>query len=196
MLFEKRFWDPIRRGEVTLTFRRWKRRQVLAGRRYRTQAGILEVISVEVVDPDGITDDDAIGAGYPSAVRLVADLRGTDDLPTYRILFRHVDEPDPRDLLARRSDLTADDIREIDLRLDRLDRASSHGAWTRQTLATIAAHPGRRAPDLAEMHGRETQPFKRDVRTLKNLGLTVSLRVGYRLSPRGAAYLENRAGRR
>jgi hypothetical protein len=192
MLFEKRFWDPIRRGEVTLTFRRWKRRQVVGGNRYRTAAGILEVSSIDVVEPEGITDTDAQAAGYPSAADLVSDLRGTADLPVYRIAFHHVDEPDPRDVLAQQSDLTPEESQEIDRRLDRLDRASSHGPWTRQTLATIAAHPGRRAPDLAEMHGRDTQPFKTDVRKLKNLGLTISLRIGYRLSPRGRAYLEMR----
>jgi predicted transcriptional regulator len=46
-----------------------------------------------------------------------------------------------------------------------------------------------RAPELAATLGRETQPFKRDVRKLKELGLTESLRVGYRLSPRGRALL-------
>lgn len=34
-----------------------------------------------------------------------------------------------------------------------------------------------------------TAPFKRDVRKHKELGLTGSLPVGYRLSPRGAAWL-------
>ena len=33
------------------------------------------------------------------------------------------------------------------------------------------------------------QPFKRDVRKLKEMGLTISLLVGYELSPRGEAYL-------
>jgi hypothetical protein len=46
-----------------------------------------------------------------------------------------------------------------------------------------------RAPDLAAVLGRETLPFKRDVRRLKELGLTISLPVGYELSPRGRAYL-------
>ena len=72
-------------------------------------------------------------------------------------------------------------------RLDRFDRASSYGAWTRETLAIIEANPARRAPDLAAELGRETAPFKRDVRKLKELGLTESLEIGYRLSPRGAA---------
>jgi hypothetical protein len=46
-----------------------------------------------------------------------------------------------------------------------------------------------RAPDLAASNGWETQAFKLDVRKLKNLGLTISLRVGYELSPRGREYL-------
>jgi ribosomal protein S19E (S16A) len=37
--------------------------------------------------------------------------------------------------------------------------------------------------------GRDTPSFKRDVRKLKEMGLTESLEVGYRLSPRGQALL-------
>jgi hypothetical protein len=55
-------------------------------------------------------------------------------------------------------------------------------------LDLIARNPGVRAPDLAAGLGLETLPFKRDVRKLKELGLTESLEVGYRLSPRGQAY--------
>jgi len=75
-------------------------------------------------------------------------------------------------------------------RLKRLDRASRHGPWTRQTLELIEANPEVRAADLAESVGREKLPFKTDVRKLKELGLTESLPVGYRLSPRGHALLE------
>jgi len=56
-------------------------------------------------------------------------------------------------------------------------------------LELIAQRPATRAPDLAASLGRETAPFKTDVRKLKELGLTESLDVGYRLSPRGEAYL-------
>ena len=61
-----------------------------------------------------------------------------------------------------------------------------------RALDAIAARPGVRAADLAQAFGRETQPFKLDVRKLKNLGLTISLQTGYRLSPRGEAYLRHR----
>ena len=46
-----------------------------------------------------------------------------------------------------------------------------------------------RAGDLADALGRERLPFKADVRKLKALGLTESLPIGYRLSPRGEAFL-------
>lgn len=189
MLFEARFGPGIADGSVSLTFRRWKRCQATAGKTYRTAAGRIEVETVDIVDPASITDREAKRAGYPDAAALVADLRGTDDLPVYRVAFHAATDDDPRAVLAATADLSADDVAEIDRRLDRLDRASSHGAWTMAVLRTIEARPATRAPELAEAFGRETAPFKIDVRKLKNLGLTLSLPVGYRLSPRGEAYL-------
>jgi hypothetical protein len=188
-LFEQRFWPLISEGSITVTFRRWRRCQAVAGRRYRTPGGIIEVERVDVVATASITDRDARRSGYPDAAAVVADLRGDDSSPVYRIKFHTVDEPDPRAVLAETSDLTDADVTEIDRRLERLDRASAHGPWTRAVLECIAERPATRAPDLAESFGRETQPFKLDVRKLKNLGLTISLPKGYRLSPRGEAYL-------
>ena len=91
--------------------------------------------------------------------------------------------------LRSRAKLNAEERAELTKRLDRLDRASRTGPWTATVLDLIAGNPGTRAPDLAAGLGRETLPFKRDVRKLKELGLTESLPVGYRLSPRGEAYL-------
>jgi hypothetical protein len=42
---------------------------------------------------------------------------------------------------------------------------------------------------LAASVGRDTLPFKDDVRKLKSLGLTISHSPGYELSPRGQALL-------
>ena len=192
MLIQKRFWDPIASGQVTLLFRRWKRAQVIAGRTYRTAAGRLEVFDVTIVTEIEITPEDARRAGFETVEALVAEFRNDPTDPIYRIEFRHLDEPDPRTQLANDADLDAEALAEIDRRLQRLDAVSSHGSWTLQTLELIEAHPERRAPDLAEMVGRETKPFKLDVRKLKNLGLTLSFRIGYRLSPRGETYLASR----
>ena len=189
MLFLKRFWEPVATGEVTVTFRRWKGQQVLAGRRYRTPAGIIEIESVSTWAEENVTDADARRAGHADARSLLADLPARPGLPLYRIQFHVVEDPDPREELAASADLTPADIVELSRRLQRLDRASPHGPWTIAVLEMIETHPGRRAPDLAAHFGRETQPFKSDVRKLKNLGLTLSLKVGYRLSPRGEAYL-------
>jgi hypothetical protein len=190
MLFEQRFWEPIARGEVTVTFRRWKRRQAVAGHRYRTPMAIIEAEAVDIVTVDEITDADARAGGHPDRTSLIADLRGTPDLDLYRIRFHVVHGPDPRAELAADAALSAADRSEIDRRLDRLDRASSHGPWTRTTLRLIERMPAIRAGDLADEVGRERLPFKADVRKLKNLGLTISLGVGYELSPRGQAYLD------
>jgi hypothetical protein len=189
VLFPKRFWPGIADGSVTLTFRRWRRQQVLAGRRYRTPAGIVEVTSVTIASPDEIRDDDARRAGHRDAASLVAELPDRPDSDLFRIEFHAVTEPDPRAVLAASADLDEGAIAEITRRLDRLDRASSDGPWTRETLALIRDQPATRAADLAGELGRDRASFKIDVRKLKNLGLTESLDVGYRLSPRGRAYL-------
>ena len=54
----------------------------------------------------------------------------------------------------------------------------------------IADAPASGGPAIwRTMFGRERAPFKLDVRKLKNLGLTLSFEIGYRVSPRGEAYL-------
>jgi predicted transcriptional regulator len=73
-----------------------------------------------------------------------------------------------------------------------MDATSAHGPWTAQTLRLIAEHPKRRAGDLAKMAGRDRLDFKKDVRRLKALGLTISHEVGYEISRRGQAYIAGR----
>lgn len=192
MRFTKPYWSGIADGSITVAFRWWARPTVVAGRIYRTGGGRVEVSTVAIVDPGEIGDDDAKAAGHDTAADLLdAFPTDTAERELYRVDFRVVDEPDPREQLANDDDLSPDDVAEIDERLGRLDRASRHGSWTQQTLELIAERPATRAPDLAESLGRETKPFKLDVRKLKNLGLTTSLKIGYELSPRGRAYLHS-----
>lgn len=189
MRIERRTRDGILDGTITVLYRRWKRPLVIAGRRYRTTAGILAVEAADVVDPAAISASDARLAGRASPAELVADLRGEPGDPVYRIRVRRVDGPDPRDVLAAQHRLTEDERVEISHRLERLDRASTHGPWTAAVLAVIAERPGTRAAELAPLFDRELLDFKTDVRKLKNLGLTTSLQIGYRLSARGEAFL-------
>lgn len=196
MLLERRARDGILDGSVTVLFRRWRRPQVLAGRSYRTAAGLIVVDEIVVIDPAIVTDVDAAPAGYGSADELRAALRAATDDPVYRLRVRPAHGPDPRDELAADDRLSEADLAGLDRRLARLDRASSSGPWTAAVLAAVRAEPGRRAGDLAAAAGRDMLAFKLDVRKLKALGLTVSLPVGYRLSARGERYLQLRASRR
>jgi hypothetical protein len=173
-------------GSLKLAFRRWRKQDVQPGQVFTTSAGMVRVDAVAVVATEDITDEEARLAGWPDAERLRRRLATEGD--TYRVELSYAG-PDPRIALRESADLTADDIAQLDRRLERLDRAAAHGPWTLHYLALIRDHPQRRAPDLAELVGRETAPFKIDVRKLKNLGLTVSFPVGYELSPRGRAYL-------
>ena len=63
-------------------------------------------------------------------------------------------------------------------------------------LTAIRDHPSVPATELAAGFAREKMPFKLDVRKLKELGLTESLRPGYRLSPRGQSVLARLVERR
>jgi hypothetical protein len=180
--------EGIADGSITLAFRRWDRPRMRPGSTQRTPAGVLQVVDVEEVDPATLTEDDAARAG----VRSLADLHRLLDRRAGAHVYRMrvcAAGPDPRVALRQHDRLTGEDRRAIDERLDRMDSARVGGPWTREVLRLIADRPGVRAPDLAAVQGRETLPFKRDVRKLKELGLTHSLEVGYELSPRGRAYL-------
>ena len=192
MLIEKRLWAGIQDGSITVMFRRWKRRQVTAGGTYRTAAGRIVVDEVTQIAPSRIRRADALAAGYASVAEAVADLRGTPGDPVFLLRLHPASDEDPRAALANDAELSTEDVKAITARLTRLDAASTHGPWTDETLAIIQKHPAVRAGDLATELGREMLPFKVDVRKLKNLGLTLSLEVGYRLSPRGEAYLRMR----
>jgi hypothetical protein len=185
--FEQRLRDGLNDGTITVAFRRWRRVQVVAGHHYRTGAGMVAAESVEVVTPDAITAAQAKAAGYPDAAALRADLRGDPGLPLYLIRFRRLDEPDPRDVL-RNSPLTDADAEALGRRLARMDKGK-HGPWTRAFLTQIAERPEVNSTHLAEALGWDRPEFKLQVRRLKAVGLTISFRVGYRLSPRGEAYL-------
>src|SRR6185436_15905481 len=106
---------------------------------------------------------------------------------TYVITVSYL-APDERPELAADDRLSAADVDAIAARLRRWD-AAAETPWTRKYLEMIGANEAVRAPDLAARVGLDVPRFKRRIRQLKGLGLTISLDVGYRLSPRGKAFL-------
>jgi len=179
MLFRRETLDGIAAGTVTLQFRRWKKPGATAGSTQLTQAGLVAIHAVDIVAEDALTDADARAAGFADLGALRAELAGREgDL--YRIALGP-GGADPRVALRDEADLSAPEIAALLGRID-LD-------FARAALRLIARYPGRRAPELAEILGLETAIFKPRVRALKAKGLTESLTVGYRLSPRGERVL-------
>jgi len=185
MLLNQRTADAIRSGEVTLAFRRWAAPRVKPGGSFLSSVGVVLVGTVDEVT--GATLEEALAAGASSVDEVVG---GRTELPLYRVGLSW-GGPDPRDALSADTSFSAEQLETLTATLARWDARS---AWTRETLELIRDRPATRAPALAATLGRETLPFKRDVRRLKELGLTHSLEVGYRLSPRGEAYLNRTVG--
>lgn len=191
VLLDARTLRGLQDGTVTLAFRRWTTPRVRVGTLQRTRVGVVEVTSLErvPVGPDGapvVSDDEARLAGMASPERVLGRGAGREgDL--YRVGLRLVG-PDPRVALREDADLDADAVEHIHAALARKDRAAAE-PWTRRYLELIGAHEGVVARELAAGLGMARDDFKVRVRRLKELGLTESLDVGYRLSPRGRAYL-------
>jgi len=192
MLFRLTVLEGVATGSVTTAYRRWARPRVVAGTQLRTAVGVVAVDSVDVLDDDAVarlTDDDARAAGHQDRAELMKMLDAQAARGAVHVVHLHFAGADGRiDLRATLPD--PGELRALQERLDAMDRTSRRGVWTREVLTLIAEQPAVRAPDLAAQLGLETLPFKRDVRKLKELGLTESLDVGYRLSPRGRALLD------
>jgi hypothetical protein len=188
MILRKADLDSIARGEISVAFRRWRRPTVRAGGTLLTAAGQLQIGEVTVVEMGAITPKDARRAGYESKEALFVDLNRRTEGRIFRIELRGL-TADPR-VELRNASLDEHESATVRGRLARLDGASTDGPWTLRTLQVIRDHPGLRAGDLCRLVDQDRDRFKPNVRKLKNLGLTESLEVGYRLSPRGQAYLD------
>jgi hypothetical protein len=187
VLFREDGLQRIRTGRVSVVFRRWRRARVRAGTRLRTAIGLIEVRSVTQVPAPA--EQDINPSGYGDAEALRADIPGDPAYPLFRIEVAYAGD-DPR--IALRAE--AGDVSEVVAELDRIDRGTRRGPWTRTVLGLIAARPATRAADLfAEAGYPDLASFKRDVRRLKDLGLTESLDVGYRISDRGRAVIAQSA---
>jgi hypothetical protein len=189
MLFRTKDLEAIMSGRITTAFRRWRKVGAKPGSQQRTQLGMVTIDSVEEIDPRTLTEADAKAANYPDLASLHA-MFDAQEGTCYRIRLRP-GGPDPRKDLRNTTDISPEDRAGIDRRLAKLD---ADAPWTTATLWCIRDNPAVVSTKLAELLGRERFALKDDIRKLKALGLTESLEVGYRLSPRGAAYLEGLGG--
>ncbi len=184
MLFRQDVLRGIADGRVTLAFRRWRRAPPADGSLLRTPIGVVCLERVTVITDGDVTPQDVDRAGV-SARELRDSIAGPGTL--LRIELRLVGD-DPR--IALREQLPdTEEMERLRTALARMDDASS-APWTRTYLQLIADRAGVSARELARCAGAVDVPlFKRRVRRLKELGLTESLEIGYRLSPRGRALM-------
>ncbi|HEY5980594.1 MAG TPA: hypothetical protein VIT41_13265 [Microlunatus sp.] len=198
MLFTAATLDGLVDGSVSATYRRWTTVRPRVGSRFTTRAGMVEITGIAAVDADDLTEGDAVAAGFSGreallrwlerSVRGPRDTRRSDEGALYRIDLA-LAGPDPRVALRADDSLDASTLADLGRRLDRMDAAAA-APWTRAVLRQIADRPGVVSTVLAEAAGQERLAYKTRVRRLKALGLTESLEVGYRLSPRGQAFLD------
>ena len=94
LLFKKKFMPAIRSGEKTQTIRLWKVCRMKSGQRsYIPGAGYIRGLSVEPVELEQLTDDDARPDGFDSADALREELAAlyasqlADGHRAYRIRF-------------------------------------------------------------------------------------------------------------
>jgi hypothetical protein len=184
MLFRYDILQGIAEGRVTLAFRRWRRAPPADGASLRSPVGVLCLDRVTIVDEGDITMED-VGRTGMSVEELRASIAGEGTL--LRIELRLAGD-DPRIALRERLP-ERDELEAIVAKLARIDAASAT-PWTTRYLQLIANQPGIVSRVLAPRVDADVPPFKRRVRQLKELGLTESLEVGYRLSPRGRTVLE------
>lgn len=187
MLFQTRFHEPIRRGEITTTVRIWQSLRVKPGGRYRLGSGAIVVDRIHEVGLHDITSAIARRCGFASLVDLLKTAKHGAGERVFLIDFHYVDAPPTSAVKQHRPD--ADELAHLLERLAAMD-ARALRPWTFDSLQAIGDRPGTRAGDLAASPGRERREFKQHVRKLKALGLTVSLETGYRLSDRGRCVLQ------
>jgi hypothetical protein len=180
----------IAAGTIKVVYRRWQRPRVQAGSTFRTSIGVIEIEKIEPIAAAKLTDRAARSAGFESRAELMSELARYGEGPLHRISVGLVGA-DPRVALRRKSRLTADERAQLREQLERIGTGSAAGPHGLELLRLIAAEPGVRAEELAARVGMEKLAFKARVRRLKELGLTESLEVGYRVSPRGRALLRD-----
>jgi len=183
MLFRQEILQGIAEGRVTLAFRRWRRAPPADGSTLLTPVGVLRLERVTIIEEGEISAPD-IGRTGLSIDELRASIAGDGTLLRIELRFEGAD---PR--IALREHVPRDEALEAAVaKLTRLDSASA--PWTARYLQLIADQPAIVSHRLAPQVDIDLVRFKRRVRQLKALGLTESLEIGYRLSPRGRAVLD------
>lgn len=186
MIFSLDQLHAIKAGTLTLAFRRWKKPSVKKGSILTTAICRVSIDDVSIIEEDNITIKDAVNAGFKSREDLF-ELLNKHPGDLYKIKLSYHSE-DPR-IQLRNQNLTDETFAQLTKKMERFDKSSSDGPWTKPVLQAINDYPLLRAADLCKKVGMEKMKMKLNIRKLKNLGLTISHEVGYEISPLGKEFL-------
>lgn len=187
MLLRQTALAGIAEGRVKLAFRRWRKPTVRSGGTLLTAIGVLAIDAVDEIDEGAISDDEARQAGFADRAALMKELALRPEGRCYRIALRRIGD-DPRIALRQADTLGHSERAAISRQLAGFDRSAGI-AWTDPVLRLICARDGTTAAELSAAVGMDKLKLKARIRKLKELGLTESLTIGYRLSERGRAFL-------
>ena len=122
MLLKQNILKLIKSGDVSLVFRKWQRANVKTGGTQMTSMGVLSILSVDIVEPEDISEKDATRAGCSNREELLTllDRRSAGDI--YRIGVAFAGE-DPR--IALRETLPDEtETASIVVKLRKMDQRS------------------------------------------------------------------------
>ena len=95
MLIRREVLEAIKRGEITLQFRRWTRPSVKAGGTLKTRVGVLRIGRMDEMHPDAVTEADARRAGFADLGEFRRWLGGMKEGPLFhRIEVSYAGESD------------------------------------------------------------------------------------------------------
>lgn len=187
MQFTKPFKQRIAKGEITSSFRQWRKPQAKVGGQYNIPPfGAIEVIALRETNLATATQRQISTTGFRSAEALAEYLSVDLNTTLFEVSFRYLGEQDVNKPSTEQLDEAA--LTKLRSKLKRMD---ADAPWIELALTLIAKQPGTRAADLAPRFDMDTPTFKRNIRRLKSQGLTQSLEVGYRVSERGEQVLQS-----
>lgn len=93
MLLKLEVLEAIKRGDISLQFRRWTRPSVKPGGTLKTRLGVLQIGRMDEMDPADVSLEDARRAGFAD----LADFRRWLDTMKQGPLFHRIEVSFPED---------------------------------------------------------------------------------------------------
>jgi hypothetical protein len=146
MLIKLDVLEAIRRGDIDLQFRRWKRRSVKPGGTLKTRVGILAIGEITPIRAEDVTEADAKRAGFADVADFLVWLDTMKPGELDRIEISYHGE-DPLIAFRNNADLSDQELTEVVATLDKMDAQGKVPQWTLTVMNLIAGDPGRLAEE-------------------------------------------------